>query len=117
MESTSDTTQVAESGQQTAPHAEQHILEQRVQVEQMLNEVRVQRAELLLERRLQESILPAAVKEQVRARFAGRVFEESELEAGLSAALAMMAQLTRDGLVRGPGYEKHVVGQIITEAE
>ncbi len=118
MESTSDSTQVAESGQQTAPRAEQHILEQqRVQVEQMLNEVRVQRAELLLERRLQESVLPAAVKEQVRSRFAGRVFEERELDADLSAALGMMAQLTRDGLVRGQGYEKPVVGQMITEAE
>jgi hypothetical protein len=97
---------------------QQHIIEQqRYQIEQMLLEARQQRSELLLERRLQESILPLAVKQQLRERFQGRVIEESELEAELSRAVDMMAQLTRDGLIRGNGYEKSVVSGMITEAE
>ncbi len=97
---------------------QQQILEaQRLQIEQMLAEARLQRAELSLERRLQESILPAAVKEQLKARYKGRVFEESELDAEMTSALQMMAQLTRDGLIRGHNYEKPSVGGMITEAE
>jgi hypothetical protein len=96
----------------------QHIIEQqRLQIEQMLMEARLQRSELLLERRLQESILPVAVKQQVRDRFAGRVIEESELETELNRAVNMMAQLTHDGLIRGNGYEKSVISGMITEAE
>jgi hypothetical protein len=90
---------------------------QRAEIECMLAQARLERAELLLERRLQESILPAAVKEQVRTKFKGRVFEEVELETELTSALTMMAQLTRDGLIRGHGYEKPQIGQMITEAE
>jgi hypothetical protein len=96
----------------------QHIIEQqRLQIEQMLMEARQQRSELLLERRLQESILPVAVKQQLRERFTGHIIEESELEAELSRAANMMAELTRDGLIRGNGYEKSVVSGMITEAE
>src|SRR5579884_2318703 len=54
---------------------------------------RLSPAEQRLERRLQESILPAAVKEQVRTKFKGRIFEEAELETELISALTMMAQL------------------------
>lgn len=95
-----------------------HIIEQqRHQIEQMLMEARQQRSELLLERRLQESILPIAVKQQLRERFTGRVFEESELEAELKRSVDMMAQLSRDGLIRGNGYEKTMTSGMITEAE
>jgi hypothetical protein len=87
------------------------------EVERLLAEVRLQRAELTLERRLQESILPQAVKEQVRVRFRGRIFEESELERDLAGALQMMAELSREGMVRGHSYAKPEIGSQITEAE
>ncbi len=97
---------------------EQQQFEQlRLQVEQQLADVRLQRAELLLERRLQESILPQAVKEQIRLHFSGRLFEEADLERDLNASLAMMAQLARDGIVRGHSYEKTNISMQISEAE
>jgi hypothetical protein len=97
---------------------EQHIVEQqRLQIEQMLQETRQQRCELLLDRRLHESILPVAVKQQVRERFVGRIFEDAELEAELHSSVNMMAQLTQEGLIRGNGYEKSSVSGMITEAE
>lgn len=98
---------------------QQALLEtQRVQVEQLMAQARLERAGLTLERRLQESILPQAVKTNIKAKFTGRVFEDSELDADMTSALQMMAQLTQDGLVRGNGYDKAAVtsGQI-TEAE
>ncbi|MBV9688137.1 MAG: hypothetical protein JO202_00330 [Ktedonobacteraceae bacterium] len=97
---------------------QQHLLEQqRLQVEQLMATARLERAGLLLERRLQESILPGAVKEQIKGRFTGRVFEETELDADMTAALTMMANLTRDGIVRGHSYEKPAISGQITEAE
>ncbi len=115
----SNITESASTPQPDDPRADQqHIIEQQQrQIEQMLLEARQQRSALLLEHRLQESILPLAVKQQLRDRFKGRVIEESELEAELSRAVDMMAQLTRDGLIRGNGYEKSVVSGMITEAE
>ena len=96
----------------------QRLMEtQRAEIERMLAQARADRAQVLLERRLTESILPGAVKEQVRTKFKGRVFEESELDAEMNTALAMLAQLTRDGLIRGHGYEKPQIGSMITEAE
>jgi len=107
----------------TTPTSQSHILEQqqqleqlRVQVEQQLKDARQQRAELCLERRLQESILPSAVKDQIKNRFTGRIFEESELDADMTQALSMMAQLAKDGLIRGNNYEKTVSG-MVSEAE
>ena len=97
---------------------QQQQLEQlRLQVEHQLQEARQQRAELTLERRLQESILPIAVKDQIKARLQGRIFEENELDQELTRAVNMMAQLTRDGLIRGQGYEKASVSDMISEAE
>ncbi len=87
------------------------------EIERLLAEIRLQRAELTLERRLQESILPQAVKEQVRARYRGRIFEEGELEKDLAGALHMMAELSREGIVRGHNYVKPEVGSQITESE
>lgn len=99
---------------------QQHLLEQqRLQVEQLMQQARLERAGLTLERRLQESILPAAVKEQIKGRFEGHIFEEAALEADMTQALTMMAQLTKDGLIRGNNYEKpyHASSGMITEAE
>src|SRR5439155_12063506 len=56
-------------------------------------------------------------KEQVKARYSGRTFEEKDLDAELNASLTMMAQLAQDGLVRGHNYEKVEIGSQITEAE
>ncbi len=97
---------------------QQQLLEQqRKEIEALMQQARLDRAQLLLERRLQESILPEAVKAPIKSRFSGRIFEESELEQELSTTLTMLAQLTRDGLIRGNGYEKHQVSGMITEAE
>jgi phage major head subunit gpT-like protein len=92
----------------------QHL---RQQLEQQIAETRLQRAQLLLERRLQESILPSAVRNDIQARYAGRIFEESDLQRDMERALQMMAELTRDGIVRGHGYDKADISMQITEAE
>ena len=94
------------------------IRQQHEEIERLLEEGRIQRAQLALDRRLQESVLPAAVRKIIRERYAGRVFEEDELERDMQQALEMMAHLTRDGIVHGHGYDKvAVVGAQITEAE
>ena len=96
---------------------QKELARQRLEMERLLAEARLQRSTLTLERRLQESIMPEAVKSQLRQRFQGRVFEDSELEAELSSAQHLLARLTSDGLICGQGYEKAAVGQMITEAE
>jgi hypothetical protein len=94
--------------------------QQRLQIEQIFAQAQLERAALLLERRLQESILPQAVKEQVRQRYHDRIFEERELEADLTSAIGMMAQLSKEGIVRGNSYEKDALtrsGGHVSEAE
>jgi Mu-like prophage major head subunit gpT len=95
----------------------QQLEQLRLQVEQQVADIRLQRAELTLERRLHESILPLAVKDHIRLHYSGRVFEEADLERDLNASLSMMAQLARDGIVRGHSYEKIDLSMQITEAE
>ena len=85
--------------------------------EELLHELRLERAQLLLERRLAESVLPEAVRGAVRQKFAGRVFENAELDRELTLNRQMLADLTRAGLVRDHGYERAAVGTQITEAE
>jgi hypothetical protein len=109
--------QVLSQERERLREAYQLMESQRSQVEHMLAEAHLAKAGLLLERRLQESLLPSAVKATIRTRYSGRVFEESELETEITSALMMMAELTRDGLIRGHGYEKPAVGSVITEAE
>jgi hypothetical protein len=114
------TTSVQEAQEQGANHRIidlQQLEQLRLQVEQQMAEIRQQRAELLLERRLHESILPQAVKDHIRLHYSGRVFEEADLERDLNASLTMMAQLARDGIVRGHNYEKPDISMQITEAE
>ncbi len=98
---------------------QQRLIEaQRAEIEQLLAQTRLDRAQALLEKKLQESILPAAVRSNVREKFAGRVFAEGELEHEMNAALTMLAQLTRDGVVRGHGFDKaEIAGSQVTEAE
>jgi hypothetical protein len=95
----------------------QQLEQLRQQIEQQVAEIRLQRAQLTLGRRLQESILPQAIKEHIRLHYSGRVFEEADLERDLTASLDMMAQLTRDGIVRGHSYEKADISMQVTEAE
>jgi phage major head subunit gpT-like protein len=96
---------------------EQRLTEERAQFDTLKRELQLERAQLTLERRLLESILPDPVKATVRARYQGRIFEQSELEADLKAQQEMMAALASSGLIRGNSYEKPSVGQMITEAE
>lgn len=97
---------------------QQQLLEQqRTQIDQLFAQARLERAQLVLERRLQESILPTAVKAQLKARYTARVFEESELDADMTSALQMMAQLAKDGMVRDHGYSRPDTLSQITEAE
>jgi hypothetical protein len=83
----------------------------------LLQQLKLERAQLALERRLLESVLPEPVKTTIRARYQGRVFEQSELDADLKAQQEMLAALTATGLIRGNSYEKPAIGQMITEAE
>lgn len=86
-------------------------------LEEALRELRLERSQLLLERRLTESVLPEAVREVVRQKFAGRIFEAADLERELTLNRQMLAGLTRSGIVRDHGYERVEVGAQITEAE
>jgi len=90
----------------------------RAEMQRLMEAAKIDRAQVLLERRLQESILPEAVKSQVKTRFAGRIFEEEELNKELQGSLDMMAQLTSSGIVRGHNYDKQtIISSQITEAE
>ncbi|MDQ2906565.1 MAG: Mu-like prophage major head subunit gpT family protein [Chloroflexota bacterium] len=93
----------------------QRVWEQ--QMHSMLAELRQERAQLALERSLHEAGLPEAVKEQVRTRYQGRVFEMAELERDLALSRQMMADLAAAGMVRDHGYAKPEIGTQITEAE
>jgi len=95
----------------------EHFYEQQSQLNLLMQELQLERAQIFLERRLLESVLPDPVKSTVRARFQGRVFEQSELETDLKAQWDMIAALSATGLIRGNSYEKPNVGQMITEAE
>ncbi len=87
------------------------------QVAGMIHELRVERGQMLLERRLLESVLPEPVKDHVRSRFKGRLFEAHELDTELKAQQEMLAALVAKGLIRGNSYERTSVGQMISEAE
>lgn len=115
--STSKASSEAASGHEAIAGEMGNIREQRHQLEALIVEVKKERCALALERHLQESVLPEAIKQQIRARFMGRIFEDQELERELSVSLGMMAELTKAGIVRGHGYERPDIGSQITEAE
>jgi phage major head subunit gpT-like protein len=86
----------------------------------LLEELRRERGQLLLERRLLEAGrqgLPEAALGLIRGRFAGRVFEEAELEREIDGTRRMLAALSQSGMIRGQGFERPQVGEQITEAE
>ncbi len=94
----------------------QRLTEQQ-QLNSLMHDLQLEHAQLRLERRLLESILPEPVRAYVRAHFAGRIFESGELETEITAQTDMLAALAAQGLIRGNGYEKPAVGQMITEAD
>jgi hypothetical protein len=93
----------------------QHI--QEAETQRFLNELRIERSALLLERRLLECLLPEAARTRIRKRFAGRIFEESELDAEIVSMQSMLASMADAGLIRDHGYEKTLTSGQITEAE
>jgi hypothetical protein len=104
--------------QPTDQPAFQQIVEQQLQeTTRLMNELRIERCAITLERRLLETVLPEAALKRLRSKFAGRIFEESELVAEISAIQGMLAEMTDSGLIRNHGYEKPRSGQMITEAE
>jgi hypothetical protein len=120
MEHTSANSQpekTAQASQDTPAISQELIHEQQQQMAEMVQELQRERAQIMLERRLLESVLPEPVKENVRARFQGRLFEEHELLGELKNQQEMLASLAASGLIRGNSYEKASVGSIISETE
>ncbi len=91
--------------------------EQINEAQQLMQSLRSERCALLLERRLLESVLPQVARQSIHERFAGRVFEVSELERELSSMSSVLAGLASAGLITGHGYEKPRTGQMVSEAE
>jgi phage major head subunit gpT-like protein len=83
----------------------------------LLQELRLERARLALERRLQEVHLPEAVKQHLRRRYEGRIFEVTELDEAIAEQRRVLAELAAIGLVRDHGYARPEIGEQITEAE
>jgi phage major head subunit gpT-like protein len=86
----------------------------------LLEELRRERGQLLLERRLLEAErqgMPTTALGLIRRRFAGRIFEEAELERELEGTRLMLAELSASGQIRGQGFERPQIGEQITEAE
>ncbi|WP_376795829.1 hypothetical protein [Thermogemmatispora sp.] len=86
-------------------------------LEALLHELRLERSRLNLERRLQEVHLPEIVKQHLRRRYEGRLFEAAELEEAIAEQRSMLAELATAGLVRDHGYARPEIGEQITEAE
>jgi hypothetical protein len=63
----------------------------------------------LLAGRLSASVLPDAVKEKLRAQFAGRAFSESELDEAIRLESSTLEKLTASGALRGFGASVEVV--------
>jgi len=63
----------------------------------------------LLEARLQASPLPAGLKDELRAEFAGRVFAAEELDAAISRKESVFAKLVEGSVIRGLGYQGPLV--------
>jgi len=105
-----------------APQAEtpdqSRVLEaQQAAIQEALAEISREKCALLLERRLIESHLPEAAQQHLRQQFNGRIFENAELETGMSNLRSMLAGLHASGIITGNGYEKPATGQMISEAE
>lgn len=67
-----------------------------------LERVRIRECETLLQTRLAESRLPEGAREKLRARFAGKVFEESELLKAIDEVREILAEAAPSPQVRIP---------------
>jgi Mu-like prophage major head subunit gpT len=87
-------------------------------MEELEKTMRTRESQLMLRECLTESILPKAAKEQIETKFKDRIFEAQELQNEMTSMLDMMAKLSKDGIVRGHGFDKEAItsGQI-TESE
>nr|BBH95024.1 hypothetical protein KTA_32230 [Thermogemmatispora argillosa] len=85
--------------------------------EALLQELRLERARLTLEQRLQEVHLPEVVKQHLRRRYEGRIFEVAELDEAIAEQRHILAELVTAGLVRDHGYTRPEISEQITEAE
>ncbi|MBX5450674.1 hypothetical protein [Thermogemmatispora sp.] len=83
----------------------------------LLQELHLERARLTLERRLQEVRLPEVIKQHLRHRYEGRIFEVAELDEAIAEQRQILAELVTAGLVRDHGYARPEIGEQITEAE
>jgi len=92
---------------ETPSTSEQHM-------QALMHDLQRERAQLTLERRLLESVLPEPVRAHIRTRYQGRIVEAEEIETEIQAQQEILAA---QGLIRGNGYEKPMVGSMITEAE
>lgn len=63
----------------------------------------------LLDTRLQASTLPAAMKDEVREAFKGRVFQAEELNAAISKKEEVFGKLLEGSVIRGMGYQGPIV--------
>jgi len=77
-----------------------------VTLEAQLQEMHAMRAQMsawLLENGLKAAHLPKPISERIKAEFADRVFEPSELSLAIKEARQMLAELNASSLVVGPG--------------
>ena len=106
------------SAQSTEASEQSRLMEaQQAAVQTALAEIQREKCALLLERRLLESQLPEAAQQHLRQQFSGRIFENAELETGMTNLRSMLAGLRASGIITGNGYEKPATGQMISEAE
>ena len=96
----------------------QELDAQKAKMAELESTIKTRESQLFLRECLNESILPKAAKEQIEAKFKDRIFEAQELQNEMTSMLDMMAKLSKDGIVRGHGFDKEQItsGQI-TEAE
>ena len=87
------------------------------QMQALMHDLQRERTQLTLERRLLESVLPEPVRAHIRTRYQGRIVEAEEIDAEIQAQQEILATLAAQGLIRGNGYEKPMVGSMVTEAE
>ena len=81
-----------------------------VRMEDLEERIRRQECRLLLKEALMECDLPHLVKEKIKKRFEGKVFEEAELLEAIRDEREVLARLSQEGAVRGFGKTKVEVG-------
>lgn len=104
-----EATRVIEAARADLEQARRELEEQRQRLE---HERRLVACERALEASCARSSLPPGVLELVRRRFAGRVFEQAELDAELREQQELLASLAQSGVITGMGYERPTVSGV-----